>query len=258
MTKEMERNELMGERLQKLRNQSSLTQEELAERLDVSRQSVSKWELNKTLPDVDKLIQLSEIYQVSIDYLIKGEEVKEEGKQEGEEEGIELVGKDDAAGETSGTEKEGEETSNTEKEEEETSKEDKDVIVKQVILLICILLSGLLCLCSIAFVSRMLINNAFDRKDVSQSVVNVTKIYEQYTKAEIGGDEFNKEIVWLDVPGVREGDYVFCYMDGERPSFQYYSKSLILPMIFGVVFLIFFIVFIMEWQMHRANRRSVK
>lgn len=78
MMNEMERNELMGGRLQRLRNQNSLTQEELAERLDVSRQSVSKWELNKTLPDVDKLIQLSEIYQVSIDYLIKGEEVKED------------------------------------------------------------------------------------------------------------------------------------------------------------------------------------
>ena len=43
MAKEMEWNGLMGGRLQKLRNQSNLTQEELAERLDVSRQSVSKW-----------------------------------------------------------------------------------------------------------------------------------------------------------------------------------------------------------------------
>lgn len=124
MMNEMERNELMGGRLQRLRNQNSLTQEELAERLDVSRQSVSKWELNKTLPDVDKLIQLSEIYQVSIDYLIKGEEVKEEGKKE---EGVaELAGKEDVAGKASDLVKEDEETDKRKEDNETDKREEED------------------------------------------------------------------------------------------------------------------------------------
>ena len=83
-------------------------------------------------------------------------------------------------------------------------------------------------------------------------------MHEQYTKAEVENDDFKNEIIWLDVPGIREGDYVFCYMDGKSPSYDYYSKTLILPLISGIVFLIFFIVFIMEWQMHRVNKRSRK
>ena len=241
MTKEMERNGLIGERLLKLRNQSSLTQEELAERLDVSRQSISKWELNKTLPDVDKLIQLSEMYQVSIDYLIKGEEAGQEERNRGEDEVIETVDEDCS------TDKTGDE----EKKDGEAGKGDIAFAVKQMILLICIFLSGFMCLYMAAFIGRLLINNAFDREGGPQEVVNVNKIYEQYTKAEIMDDDLNKQVVWLDVPGVREGDYVFCYTDGERISFDYYSKTLILPMILGIVFLIFFIVFIMEWRLLR-------
>lgn len=248
MTKEMERNGLMGERLLKLRNQSSLTQEELAERLDVSRQSISKWELNKTIPDVDKLIQLSEMYQVSIDYLIKGEEAGQEERKKGEDEVIGTVDGD------RGTDK----TGDKEKKGGEAGKGDIAFAVKRMILLICIFLSGLMCLCTAVFTGRLLINNAFDREGGTQEIVNVEKIYEQYTKAGISDDDFNKEVVWLDVPGVREGDYVFCYPDGERTSFDYYSKTLILPMILGIVFLIFFIVFIMEWRLVCAGKSNVK
>jgi transcriptional regulator with XRE-family HTH domain len=57
--------ESIGERLLALRMQKGMTQEELAEYLNVSRQSVSKWELNKTLPDVDKMVQLADLYGVS-------------------------------------------------------------------------------------------------------------------------------------------------------------------------------------------------
>lgn len=63
---------LIGEQLLKLRIEHNMTQEEFAEYMDVSRQSVSKWELNKTLPDVNKLLKISDLFQVSIDYLLKG------------------------------------------------------------------------------------------------------------------------------------------------------------------------------------------
>lgn len=60
-----------GEKLQLLRKQSGLSQEQLATQLGVSRQAVSKWELNDSLPDTDKVIQISDIFQVSLDYLLK-------------------------------------------------------------------------------------------------------------------------------------------------------------------------------------------
>ncbi len=59
-----------GEKLQSLRRQSGLSQEQLASQLTVSRQAVSKWELDNSLPDTENIIQLSKLFNVSIDYLL--------------------------------------------------------------------------------------------------------------------------------------------------------------------------------------------
>lgn len=63
----------MGEKLAKLRREHNLTQEQFAELLMVSRQSVSKWELNTTYPDTEKLIRISKLFDCSLDYLLKDE-----------------------------------------------------------------------------------------------------------------------------------------------------------------------------------------
>ncbi len=60
----------IGEQIQNLRVQKGLTQERLAEMLEVSRQSISKWELGQTIPDVDKIIRMSELFNVSTDTLL--------------------------------------------------------------------------------------------------------------------------------------------------------------------------------------------
>ena len=62
----------LGERIYKLRTEKNLSQGDLADRLEVSRQSVSKWENNNAVPDLDKIIALSEIFEVSLDVLVKG------------------------------------------------------------------------------------------------------------------------------------------------------------------------------------------
>ena len=61
----------LGEKLQALRQKKGLSQEQLAERLEVSRQSVSKWESGQSRPDMDKLVVLAELFGVSTDYLLK-------------------------------------------------------------------------------------------------------------------------------------------------------------------------------------------
>ncbi len=75
-------------RLFELRKKHNLSQEELAEKLGVSRQAVSKWERSEASPDTDNLIALAKIYDLSLDELIYGikEEKKEENKEEPEEE----------------------------------------------------------------------------------------------------------------------------------------------------------------------------
>ena len=63
----------LGERLAHLRNREGLSQDALAEKLGVSRQSVSKWENNVSTPDLDRLVKLGEVFGVSLDELVKGE-----------------------------------------------------------------------------------------------------------------------------------------------------------------------------------------
>ena len=68
----------LGEKLQQLRKQSGLSQEQLAAQLTVSRQAVSKWELDETMPDTENVVQLSRLFGVSCDYLLR-DEVDEQG-----------------------------------------------------------------------------------------------------------------------------------------------------------------------------------
>lgn len=60
----------IGEKITKLRKNSNITQEELADLLNVSRQSISRWELGVSFPETDKLIKLSKILNCSVDYLL--------------------------------------------------------------------------------------------------------------------------------------------------------------------------------------------
>ena len=64
---------ILADKIIRLRKKNGWSQEELAERLKVSRQSVSKWEGAQSMPDLDKILQLSKIFGVSIDYLLKEE-----------------------------------------------------------------------------------------------------------------------------------------------------------------------------------------
>lgn len=59
------------DKLIKLRKSKGISQEELAEMMDVSRQAISRWELGSTLPDVPNLLKISELFDVSADYLIR-------------------------------------------------------------------------------------------------------------------------------------------------------------------------------------------
>ena len=65
---------ILSEKIYMLRKKKGWSQEELAERLGVSRQSVSKWESGASLPDLNRVLELSRIFQVTTDFLLKDEE----------------------------------------------------------------------------------------------------------------------------------------------------------------------------------------
>lgn len=60
-----------GEKLSKIRKENNITQEQLADTLGVSRQSISKWESDLAFPETDKIVRISEIFHCSLDYLLK-------------------------------------------------------------------------------------------------------------------------------------------------------------------------------------------
>ena len=75
----------LGEKLFELRRTKNLTQDDVAEKLNVTRQTVSKWETNQSTPDFDKILPLCELYGISPNELLKGES-KETNNNENKEE----------------------------------------------------------------------------------------------------------------------------------------------------------------------------
>lgn len=67
----------ISEKILQLRKANNLTQEELAEQVNVSRQTVSKWESGQTIPEIEKIVTMSGIFHVTTDYLLKPSELDE-------------------------------------------------------------------------------------------------------------------------------------------------------------------------------------
>lgn len=70
----------LADKIQKLRKEKEMTQAELAEKLLVSRQAISKWENGIVVPDIENIIAISELFSVSVDYLVTNNDSKEKSK----------------------------------------------------------------------------------------------------------------------------------------------------------------------------------
>lgn len=78
----------LGERLFELRKTKNLTQDEVAEKLNVTRQTVSKWETNQSSPDFDKIVPISELFEIGVEELLTGKKEEKQGKEEVQEEKV--------------------------------------------------------------------------------------------------------------------------------------------------------------------------
>ena len=72
----------IGKKLKNARIEAGLTQEKAAEKIDVSRQTISNWENEKSYPDIISVIELSDLYSVSLDELLKGDQKMAEHLEE--------------------------------------------------------------------------------------------------------------------------------------------------------------------------------
>lgn len=71
-----------GEKLFELRKEKNLSQEEVADKLNVTRQTISKWETNQSTPDFDKIIPICELFEISTEELLTGNKKEEKNAQE--------------------------------------------------------------------------------------------------------------------------------------------------------------------------------
>ena len=70
-----------GEKLQALRRRTGMSQDMLAEKLEVSRQAVSKWERDEAMPETDKLVRIAKLFDISLDELLMGKKPQPEQTQ---------------------------------------------------------------------------------------------------------------------------------------------------------------------------------
>ena len=68
---------ILADKIIRLRKKNGWSQEELADKLQVSRQAVSKWEGAQTIPDIERILAMSRLFGVTVDYLLKDEQETE-------------------------------------------------------------------------------------------------------------------------------------------------------------------------------------
>ena len=81
----------LNKKLYELRKQKGISQEELSEKLNVSRQTLSKWELGTSTPDMEKLIAISDYFEISLDELVLGKEKENLHSEEKEKEKVTMA-----------------------------------------------------------------------------------------------------------------------------------------------------------------------
>lgn len=204
----------IGNRLFELRKKKGITQEKLAEKLNVSRQSVSNWELDKSLPDTDKLLVLAQIYDVSLDYIAYGKQV-------------EAVTEQVADGQAAPIE---------EMDVEKEKKYRTGLLHTKRFLLTAGIVCTLLCIPVVLLLFHIMGHLSGKSENLNSNLVTVERILDQYSYAEVvkldGSGNYTKDHVWLDTRNLSEGDYIFSFTAPDTPKklkFEYYKKTMLVP-----------------------------
>ncbi|MBQ4347057.1 MAG: helix-turn-helix domain-containing protein [Firmicutes bacterium] len=136
----------LGERIFELRSREKMSQGELAEKMNVSRQSISKWETDGSVPELDKLILLSDIFGITLDELVKGESFSKKQEKEAQKEEVQKaeIQKEEA-------QKEEVQTEETQKGETQTEEKQKPMGIQKTIGLILLGIGLLSLLFSVLF-----------------------------------------------------------------------------------------------------------
>ncbi len=228
----------IGSRILEYRKKLNMSQEEFANKIGVSRQAVSKWELDKAYPDLDKLMDICEMFGLSLDELVNG-------KEQAETEDINI--KDDSL-ETEGQMTDG---SDEEKTDESADFDDTDGQIvdrrkrirgRKIRLYTSMYITAACAVFCIVVSSVIIFQQARNRERAV--TMNIEKVYSQYTLADVRylNNELDdkRRVMWLDTKGIRAGDSITGYIDedGELAYVDHDMSTLLIPCMLALIFII--------------------
>lgn len=250
----------IGSRILEYRKKMNMSQEEFANKIGVSRQAVSKWELDKAYPDLDKLVDICGMFGLSLDELVNGVEQDEEPVMEAEQR-VEIpndpvnvsdvgdnqtvtVNIESEISDKKGSVKEGSDKKGSDK-ESSGSKKHIVRIGSHGGLRVVMYAAAVLAVFCIVVSFVIILQNAWKHSD--EVLMHVDKVHAQYTLADVSylNDDLDDKhrLMWIDAKGIRAGDTLPGYIDddGELANVDHDISTFVIPCVLALIFLAMFI-----------------
>lgn len=255
----------IGSRILEYRKKMNMSQEEFANKIGVSRQAVSKWELDKAYPDLDKLVDICGMFDLSLDELVNGVEQDEEPVMEAEQ-GVELsndpVNVSDVGDNQTVTDNIESEISDKESSDKESSDSKKHTvkICRHWWLRVVMYAAAALSVFCIVVSVVLMFQNAWKHSD--EVLMHVDKVHAQYTLADVSylNDDLDDKhrLMWIDAKGIRAGDTLPGYIDddGELANVDHDISTFVIPCVLALIFLAMFIP--LRIELTKEHQRDIE
>ncbi len=255
----------IGIRILEYRKKMNMSQEEFANKIGVSRQAVSKWELDKAYPDLDKLVDICGMFGLSLDELVNGVEQDKEPVMEAEHRveipndpvNVSYVGDNQTV--TDNIESEISDKKCSDKESSGSKKHTVRIGSHGGLRVVMYAAAALAVFCIVvSFV--IILQNAWKHSD--EVLMHVDKVHAQYTLADVSylNDDLDDKhrLMWIDTNGIRAGDTLPGYIDddGELANVDHDISTFVIPCVLALIFLAMFIS--LRIELTKEHQRDIE
>ena len=250
----------IGSRILEYRKKMNMSQEEFANKIGVSRQAVSKWELDKAYPDLDKLVDICGMFGLSLDELVNGVEHDEEPVMEAEQR-VEIPNAPLNVSDV------GDNQTVTDNIESEISDKESSDSKKHTVrigshggLRVVMYAAAALAVFCIVVSFVIILQNAWKHSD--EVLMHVDKVHAQYTLADVSylNDDLDDKhrLMWIDAKGIRAGDTLPGYIDddGELANVDHDISTFVIPCVLAFIFLAMFIS--LRIELTKEHQRDIE
>lgn len=255
----------IGSRILEYRKKMNMSQEEFANKIGVSRQAVSKWELDKAYPDLDKLVDICGMFDLSLDELVNGVEHDEEPVMDAEQRveipnvplNVSDVGDNQTV--TDNIESEISDKEGSDKEGSDSKKHTVRIGSHGGLRVVMYAAAAFAVFCIVvSFV--IILQNAWKHSD--EVLMHVDKVHAQYTLADVSylNDDLDDKhrLMWIDAKGIRAGDTLPGYIDddGELANVDHDIGTFVIPCVLALIFLAMFIS--LRIELTKEHQRDIE